>query len=344
MDPSRLALVQGIDDTRRTLVAWNAAPWPVLGRWLAGAAVVTALLLLGVLVVAASTTPDPTHLLLPGLNRSAGPGDVARVVARNLLVLTLHAMACVAGFIAGSSLPLQAEHHAGLWRRSPPGRRSGCHRLRRRRDGLLAADPGATSWAATPRHPRGPAGRLRPRCCCSRSCPTRSPSSWRCSCRWRRGSSRAGATPGRSCWRRRSSTSALALPVLVARGEPRGLRLAARAAARVAGGLTRRDASPGTSLCIVLSQARPASPRSPCTTMAGTLIHRHRHQLPGRRPRVRAPRSSSTSGPPGAGRAASSHRSSRRSPASGRPADRQAQRGREPGRPRPSSRSSRSRR
>jgi hypothetical protein len=117
MDPSRLALVQGIDDTRRTLVAWNAAPWPVLARWLAGAAVVTALLLLGVLVVAASTRPDPTHLLLPGLNRPAGPGDVARVVARNLLVLTLHAMACVAGFIAGSSLPLQAEHHAGLWRR-----------------------------------------------------------------------------------------------------------------------------------------------------------------------------------------------------------------------------------
>jgi hypothetical protein len=117
MDPSRLALVQGMDDTRRTLVTWNAAPWRVVARWVAGAAVVTAVLLVAVLVVAASTTPDPTHLLLPGLNRPAGFGDVARVVARNLLVLTLHAMACVAGFIAGSSLPLQAEHHAGLWRR-----------------------------------------------------------------------------------------------------------------------------------------------------------------------------------------------------------------------------------
>jgi hypothetical protein len=31
-------------------------------------------------------------------------------------VLALHAMACVAGFIAGSSLPLQAEHHHGLSR------------------------------------------------------------------------------------------------------------------------------------------------------------------------------------------------------------------------------------
>ena len=33
-----------------------------------------------------------------------------------MLVLALHAMACVAGFIAGSSLPLQAEHHRGVSR------------------------------------------------------------------------------------------------------------------------------------------------------------------------------------------------------------------------------------
>ncbi len=31
-------------------------------------------------------------------------------------MLALHAMACVAGFIAGSSLPLQAEHHRGVSR------------------------------------------------------------------------------------------------------------------------------------------------------------------------------------------------------------------------------------
>jgi hypothetical protein len=33
-----------------------------------------------------------------------------------MLVLALHAMACVAGFIAGASLPLQAEHHSGISR------------------------------------------------------------------------------------------------------------------------------------------------------------------------------------------------------------------------------------
>lgn len=40
-------------------------------------------------------------------------GDVVLIVRSNMLVLALHAMACVAGFMAGSSLPLQAEHHTG---------------------------------------------------------------------------------------------------------------------------------------------------------------------------------------------------------------------------------------
>jgi hypothetical protein len=43
--------------------------------------------------------------------------DVIEIFKDNLLVLALHAMACVAGFIAGSSLPLQAEHQTG-WRRA----------------------------------------------------------------------------------------------------------------------------------------------------------------------------------------------------------------------------------
>jgi hypothetical protein len=43
-------------------------------------------------------------------------GDVAGVLSHNLLVLLFHAMACVAGFIAGSSLPLQAQSKSGLSR------------------------------------------------------------------------------------------------------------------------------------------------------------------------------------------------------------------------------------
>ena len=44
-------------------------------------------------------------------------GDFGFVLFRNGLVLALHSLACVAGFMAGSSLPQVAEGYSGLWRR-----------------------------------------------------------------------------------------------------------------------------------------------------------------------------------------------------------------------------------
>ena len=44
----------------------------------------------------------------------AGWDDVLHVLGRNSLVLALHGFACVAGFIAGSSLPLSAERYSGV--------------------------------------------------------------------------------------------------------------------------------------------------------------------------------------------------------------------------------------
>jgi hypothetical protein len=112
-----LALARGLDDTRATLVRWNASPGPIVGRWLLGAVAVSCALLYIVWAISHRVVPDTRPLLLPGLNTPAGLGDVGRVVARNLLVLTLHALACIAGFIAGSALPRQAEEHRGAWRR-----------------------------------------------------------------------------------------------------------------------------------------------------------------------------------------------------------------------------------
>jgi hypothetical protein len=113
---NELVLVQGMDDTRATLRRWNADPGPVLRAWIAGALAVALLMLAGVLAVATLTTPDPTGLWIPGVSGSTGPGDVAEIVGRNSLVLALHAFACVAGFIAGASLPLSAKRRAGIAR------------------------------------------------------------------------------------------------------------------------------------------------------------------------------------------------------------------------------------
>jgi Stage II sporulation protein M len=117
MNHRDLALVQGLDATRATLRRWNAAPGPVVARWTACSLVIACGLLYLVWAVSHRATPDPRlHLLLPGLNQPAGVDEVAKVIARNSLVLLLHAMACVAGFIAGSALPGEVERHRGVSR------------------------------------------------------------------------------------------------------------------------------------------------------------------------------------------------------------------------------------
>jgi hypothetical protein len=97
-------------------VDWNRRPWPVLGAWLAGSLAAAAALLLAVWGVAAlAPAGGSVSLHQPPLHVGHW-ADVTRILGRNLLVLALHAMACVAGFIAGSSLPLQARERTGLMR------------------------------------------------------------------------------------------------------------------------------------------------------------------------------------------------------------------------------------
>lgn len=111
-----LVVVQGLRDTRGTLARWNARPFATIGPWFASAAAICAALLGAVLVVAHFSRADPTGFIQPGVTAPAQLGDVGDILFRNSLVLTLHAMACIAGFIAGSSLPLEAERYSGLWR------------------------------------------------------------------------------------------------------------------------------------------------------------------------------------------------------------------------------------
>ena len=117
MSINDLVLVQGMADTKLALRRWNREPYRVVGPWLALSVLITAGLLLAVYAVARLTTPDATILyLIPGINEPAGLPEYLAVLYRNSLVLALHALACVAGFIAGSSLPLSAEGRSGFSR------------------------------------------------------------------------------------------------------------------------------------------------------------------------------------------------------------------------------------
>ncbi len=116
MDASAYAFTHGIRHTRETLRDWHLHPSRVLGRWFAGAAFAAFALLTAVWIIASLSG---THEQIVELRPPFAVGDnedVVGVLARNMLVLALHAMACVAGFIAGSSLPLQVEGRSGISR------------------------------------------------------------------------------------------------------------------------------------------------------------------------------------------------------------------------------------
>jgi hypothetical protein len=116
MDASAEAFAYGVRQTRTTLRAWQRTPGMVLGRWFAGSAVAAVCLLCAVWIVATLFAGYQQVLILEPPFAVGDGGDVLSILRRNMLVLALHAMACVAGFIAGSSLPLQAEHHHGVSR------------------------------------------------------------------------------------------------------------------------------------------------------------------------------------------------------------------------------------
>ena len=106
----------GMRDTRQTFEAWNGQPWQVLRDWLA-LSLAIALTLLGVVwVVAGLLTPDSTPIHLAGLTEPTSAADMLPILWRNSLVLALHETACVAGFIAGASMPIAAARRTGLSR------------------------------------------------------------------------------------------------------------------------------------------------------------------------------------------------------------------------------------
>lgn len=116
MSVNELVLVQGMHDTKLALRRWNRSPLEVLRPWLILSALITGGLLMAIYVIAKLTTPDLTRYLIPGYHVDATFVDYLAVLYRNSLVLALHAMACVAGFMAGSSLPLSASNRSGISR------------------------------------------------------------------------------------------------------------------------------------------------------------------------------------------------------------------------------------
>jgi len=112
---SEMALAQGVAQTKEALGRWRRDPLSALAPWFLASFCVTVLLLGAMLVVAHFSTPDTSLGVLPGVVTPVSLDDVRNILFRNSLVLALHSMACVAGFIAGSSMPLEAKNRGGTW-------------------------------------------------------------------------------------------------------------------------------------------------------------------------------------------------------------------------------------
>ena len=106
----------GVRDTRETFELWSEGRWSVLGPWLALSLTIALTLLAATWFVAGLLTPDITPIHLPGLTEPSSPSDLLPILWRNSLVLALHGTACVAGFIAGASMPMAAARRTGFSR------------------------------------------------------------------------------------------------------------------------------------------------------------------------------------------------------------------------------------
>jgi hypothetical protein len=106
----------GMEDTRETLAEWRAGRWRVLRGWFALSLAIALTLLTATWVTSGLLPYDVTPIHLPGLTSPAEASDLLPILYRNGLVLALHATACVAGFIAGASMPLAAQQRTGFSR------------------------------------------------------------------------------------------------------------------------------------------------------------------------------------------------------------------------------------
>jgi hypothetical protein len=113
MNANQYVFVHGMRRTRSVLERWGDNPWPVLGTWFLGAFGIALALLVAVTAVGSVLKPDYGFHYTPTIPNGPESDEMLAVLGRNSLVLALHAVACIAGFIAGATLPLSAERRTG---------------------------------------------------------------------------------------------------------------------------------------------------------------------------------------------------------------------------------------
>ena len=116
MSTNEYVFARGLRDTRATVEAWQLGRWSVLGGWAALSLAIAVTLLAATWVVSTLVVPDISPVALHGVNRPTEFSTFLHIIERNAVVLAFHATACVAGFIAGASMPVAAQSKTGFSR------------------------------------------------------------------------------------------------------------------------------------------------------------------------------------------------------------------------------------
>jgi hypothetical protein len=111
----RLAVLAGWDDTRAAFQRWNRQPWHVVRDW-AGTSLLIGMALLLATWLVATYVAGPTRTSFPSFSGARTASLAAGIFGRNLLVLIMHALICVAGYMATQSVQIAAEEYRGLTR------------------------------------------------------------------------------------------------------------------------------------------------------------------------------------------------------------------------------------
>jgi len=116
MNANDYVLAQGWRDTRGSFETWQRGRWSVLGGWAALSLAIAFTLLGATWAVANLVTADISPITLAGVTHPVDLSDYLHILLRNGAVLAFHATACVAGFIAGASMPIAAQSRTGISR------------------------------------------------------------------------------------------------------------------------------------------------------------------------------------------------------------------------------------
>lgn len=112
--PGKIALEVGKRETRETLARWLKHPWSTVKPWMTAAVGIALLMFVGAWVISIVVPQTPEQYTPIFTHDNNTFHDMIWILERNLMVLLLHTLVCVAAYLSRRAVPMQAKHFKGV--------------------------------------------------------------------------------------------------------------------------------------------------------------------------------------------------------------------------------------